>query len=127
MTNEKKIQLDNCTIFLPADKLRRILIESYEDMETLVEQLEKKNRHLERRLEQNGIISWLVRRLAWMGQCRWLLHGVYRMKDEIPPSVVIRFKNLSGALKTLVVFGWITLVFYIIAFIAGFIMGFYGI
>ena len=49
------------------------------------------------------------------------------MKDEIPPSVVIRFKNLSGGLKTLVVFGWITLVFYIIAFIAGFIMGFYGI
>ena len=57
MTNEKKIQLDNCTIFLPADKLRRILIESYEDMEILVEQLEKQNRHLRRRLEKNGIIS----------------------------------------------------------------------
>jgi len=35
----------------------------------------------------------------------------------------IRFKDLSGWLKTVVVFGWILFGFYSLYFIAGFILG----
>lgn len=36
----------------------------------------------------------------------------------------IRFRDLSGPLKTLVCFGWVTLVIYGLAFLIGFIEAF---
>lgn len=38
----------------------------------------------------------------------------------------IRFGDLSGWLKTLVVFGWIALGLYVLIFLTGFIIGFMG-
>ena len=35
----------------------------------------------------------------------------------------IKFKDLSWTLKTLVVFGWITFVIYVLAFLVGFMIG----
>ena len=39
---------------------------------------------------------------------------------------VVRFKNLSPALKTITIFSWVIAIYLLIFFIAGFIAGIYG-
>lgn len=49
------------------------------------------------------------------------------VKKNYDVQAPVTFNDLSGALQTLVVIGWIGVAFFAIAFMTGFIMGIMGV
>jgi len=53
---DTRIQLNNCTVFLPKQKLIDLMLEGNEELRKDVERIQKENEHLRKRLKQNGIV-----------------------------------------------------------------------
>ena len=48
------------------------------------------------------------------------------MKKDMEANKTVRFKNLSWPLKTIVVFGWLNLIYFTVLMLIGFVIGFAG-